>query len=127
MPDDAGRELLQLLRGRLVALLGEALGAAEGAGALGGLGPGGPQWDGTALEGHLLAPLGAVAAADPLTAKVLEALEKLSAISGPGAEAGVFGWEPDVVGHAQPRGLACALRVANPGPAGGVFAAALAI
>src|SRR3954470_2340778 len=119
MPDDAGRELLQLLRGRLVALLGEALGAAEGAGALGGLGPGGPQWDGTALEGHLLAPLGAVAVADPLTAKVLESLGKLSAISGPGAEAGLFGWDPDPLGHAQPRGIACAVRIVDPSPGGG--------
>ena len=124
MADDPGRALLHLLRSRLVGLLDDARAAIENAGGLGALGPGGPEWAGTALEGHLLAAPGPVAAGDPVTAKVLESLGKVAAIGGPGAEGGLFGWEPDPAGHGQPRGIAVAVRIE--GGAGQVFAAALA-
>jgi hypothetical protein len=89
------------------------------------LGPAGPQWAGTALEGRLLAAPAPVAAGNPVTAKVLEALGKLGAIGAPGAEGGLFGWDPDPAGHAQPRGIAGAVRI--DGGAGQVFAGALAV
>ena len=114
MADDAGRQLGDLLRQRLVALLGEARRAVEDAGALAALPAAGAPWTGTALDGHLLAPPALPARGNPVAAQVLAALRKLATSSGPEEVAGTFGWDPAAGGA--PRGIACAVRL---GPDGG--------
>lgn len=126
MADDPGRVMLQLLRSRLVALLDEARKAAEQAVQLETLIAAGEPWTGTALEGRLLTAIESATSTNPLTARVLEALAKLEEVTGATAEGGLFGWDPDPTGGAEPRGVAYALRIENDG-SGRQLAAALAL
>jgi Family of unknown function (DUF6603) len=120
MADDAGQVLLRLLRRQAFALLDEGRQALDQAGDLAPLGPAGPEWSGTALEPHLLAPPAGVGQGGPVATRVLEFLQARAAP----AQAGLFGWDPDPAAHAQPRGIAWAVRA----DAGGVkLAAAVAV
>ncbi len=125
MADDTGTALLRLLRSSLTQLLSDALAELARTAALPGLGPSGPEWAGCGFAEHLLAPIAdGGAAANPVTMQVISAMRKLSNVVGQHAGAGLFGWDPDPVGHAADRGIACAVRV---DAAGAGFAAALVV
>ena len=126
MPDTAGTMLLQLLRSAITSLLSDALSELRHATDLSALGPAGPEWAGSGFEAHLLQPVTTTLPASPVTARVVAALQKLSHVTGPSATAGLFGWNPDPVGHTRQPGIACAIRISGPSPAM-KFAAALAI
>ena len=125
MADDSGAVLLGLLRSSLMSLLSDALKAFTQSDGLSNLDPVGPAWAGSGLEDRLLDSPAAVIPANPVTGRVIDALRKVSAINGPDAIGGLFGWDPDPVGHSRSRGIACALRL---GPAGApTFAVAAAV
>jgi hypothetical protein len=122
--DDSGAVLLRLLRSCLMALSSDALKVFTQSGGLANLNHVGPEWAGSGFEDRLLESPAAVVPANPVTGRVIDALRELSAISQPDAVGGLFGWDPDPVGHSRDRGIACAVRL---GPAGvPTFAAAVA-
>jgi hypothetical protein len=123
--DDSGAVLLGLLRRSLMSLLSDALKAFTQSDGLSNLDPVGSAWAGSGLEDRLLDSPAAVIPANPVTGRVIDAVRKVSAINGPDAIGGLFGWDPDPVGHSRSRGIACALRL---GPAGApTFALAAAV
>jgi hypothetical protein len=125
MTDDLGVALVRLLRESLFSLLSDALAEFGHVGSLDELAAAGPDWAASGFAEHLLESPVAVVPANPVTATVIGALRTLTSVSGPDAVAGLFGWEPDPVGHTRARGIACAIRI---GPAAApAFAAAAAI
>jgi hypothetical protein len=123
--DDSGAVLLRLLRSSLISLLSDALETVTQSVGFSSLNPVGAEWAGSGLEDRLLEPPAAVMSANPVTGRVIDALRKLSSINRPDAIAGLFGWDPDPVGHSQSRGIACAVRL---GPVGAPnFAVAMAV
>ena len=125
MTDDLGVALLRLLRESLFSLLSDALAEFGHAGSLDELAAAGADWAASGFAEHLLESPVAVVPANPVTATVIGALRTLTSVSGPDAVAGLFGWDPDPVGHTRARGIACAIRI---GPAAAPsFAAAAAI
>jgi hypothetical protein len=93
MAESPGIELQRAIRQQAVAVLGRLRDDLEAAGTLTTLGPGGPEWAGTALEGHVLADLGQVGLADPFTAGVLNALRQVTGGAAGGVLTGLHGWE----------------------------------
>ncbi|MFI6959878.1 DUF6603 domain-containing protein [Nocardia sp. NPDC050408] len=125
MADTNGAALLQLLRSSLTSLLTDALTELRQAGGLAQLGKAGPEWAGSGFEDRLLAPIvDGGAAANPVTARVIGALRKLTQIQGRQATAGLLGWNPDPANPAAERGIACAVRIEADN---GGFAAVMAV
>ncbi|TRW86255.1 hypothetical protein FK535_07265 [Mycolicibacterium sp. 018/SC-01/001] len=121
---DSGTELLRLLRTSLTQLLADALAELERTAGLPALGPAGPDWADCGFADHLLAPVDDGMSANPVTQQVISAMRKLAGVAGPGAFGGLFGWEPDPVGHTADRGIACAVKMVA---VGGQFAAAVVV
>jgi hypothetical protein len=114
MAESPSVALQRAIRQQVVAALGRLRDEAEAAGALAALGPAGPEWAMTALDGHLLAPLGALAVADQFAAAVLAALRGVTGGKAGTAVTALHGWQ-DVPGG--PRGIAFAGRVGGGGDA----------
>ncbi|MDF5753245.1 DUF6603 domain-containing protein [Spongiactinospora sp. TRM90649] len=96
MADGSGKALAAALRGALVTALGRIVGELQEAASFNGLGSAGPEWEGTALAGKLLAPLGDIPVNDPLAALTLRGLRALTGgADGLGAE--LHGWKSDGV------------------------------
>ena len=114
-----GVALQREIRRQVVALLGRLRDQVEAIGALAGLGPAGPEWAGTGLDGRLLARLDQLDLPDPLATAVLDVVR--SAVGGQEGAllTAIHGWQ-DADGG--PRGIALAGRVGAPGAGGLVFA-----
>jgi hypothetical protein len=114
---DPGHELLALLRRRLVTAFHDAADALRAAGALDGLGPAGPPWTPGAVGEQLLARLDQVPVPGLQAGALLPLAGQLTSVDDGGSlVAGLYGWDPDPVGHTQPRGIAYAVRAgADPG------------
>jgi len=114
-----GVALQREIRRQVLTLLGRLRDQVEAIGALAGLGPAGPEWASTALDGRLLARLDQLDLPDPLATAVLGVVRSATGGQEGVLLAAIHGWQD---GEGGPRGIALAGRVGAPGAGGLVFA-----